>query len=197
MTKKFAKYKGHAFVSGQAHTYSIGANTIYTDANNQTLNTDQFYKEDEYRSMWELEKNKLTFTGTTTPPEVSQTSLIRYVYVGDFSYKKSGEFKGGTVTKYQSVTHPGAFQPYPGASVQLTQSFRVSSLSSLDSLSYTSISRRPVGNLGHVESDWHLSPYSVSKEEDSLYISAPTKFKIKNIDKITNFNDRHPRNRYR
>ena len=188
MTMKFAKYKGNTFFSGQAYTRSLGANTIYTDADNQTLNKDLTYRADEYRGMWEFEKNKIVFTGTTTPPEVSLTTLIRTVYFGDFNYKKSGEFNGGTLVECQAVTHPEALQPYPGVSFQLTEPLRISSLSSLDSLLNTQVNYRRVGNLGHVESDWHLSPYSTSKEEEGLYISAPSKFDKKSADKITNFN---------
>ena len=64
-------------MSGQAYTSpSLGGKTIYTDVDNQTLNKDSTYRADECRSMWEFEKNKLIFTGTTTPQEVSLTTLI-------------------------------------------------------------------------------------------------------------------------
>ena len=188
MTTKFANLNNHTFVSGQAYTNTGGANPTYTKVGNQTLNTDPTYRADQYRGMWELEKSKLTFTGTTTPPEVSLTTLIRLVYIGDFEYKKAGEFSGGTLVEYQAVTHPEALQPSPGVSLQLTEPLRISSLSSLGSLLNTQINYRRVGNLGHVESDWHQSPYSTSKEEEGLFISAPSKFDKKSADKITNFN---------
>ena len=109
MKTKFANLNSHTFVSGQAYTNTGGANSVYTKVDNQTLNKDPTYRSDQYREMWELENSKLTFTGTTTPPEVSLATLIRIVYFGDFNYKKSGEFNGGTLAEYQAVTHTEIF----------------------------------------------------------------------------------------
>ena len=200
MTTKFVKINNHILVSGQAYTNTGGANPIYTKVDNQTLNKDPVYRSDQYRGMWELETSKLTFTGTTTPPEVSLTTLIRQVYIGDFEYQNTGEFSGGTVTAVQQVTHPDALQPYPGISTELTQPFRISSMSGLNSLISTSIDHRNVGNLGYIESDWHHSPYTSSKSDigtsepteqentSKNILIAPTKFNKKSADKITNFN---------
>jgi len=157
---------------------------------------------------WELGKDAISRTWTLGVDE-SQTAT-RVVYIGEFTYSKRGEFKGGVINSSAAASKDGS------AGIEYTFTFE-NPLSVLSTNFYgigqdELIAKQNIGSVEYSISNeakkyfpqgWEANPFGLDliksnreKENNNIRdendpiakINSPYKFNKKSADKITNFN---------
>ena len=198
------------YFSPQAYETDIKYTVIEKDGDQQAFpsgSEPSGYDISKYNE-WELGKDAISRTWTLGINE--SKSATRVVYIGEFTYSKKGEFKGGVINSSAAASK--------GGSADIEYTFTFENPLKVLSTNFYGIGQDELianQNMGSVEysitneaqkyfpQGWEANPFGLDliksageKEDNNIRdendpiakINSPNKFNKKSADKITNFN---------